>query len=501
MGFDRTMTLVKLSIDDFEESLKTNNINLSQLIKSVTIKETDEAMSQVDIVFLNVGSTLTDLFLQIKRSIIRVWFGYPAQEGEQETYEYFGTFRINEPVFIFPNNGIPTINLKGFSEEIDMAESERQVPYENKADHEIVKEIASRYQIPFGVKYVQQSYLDLEQNNGLPDVPLFTNNEIQVSVEDEEATNIDVPLLRTDNVDRGQTTQIESDYTFLTKLAKRNGFHFFIVPNPNKYGLKTSADYLRTRQYFRAGAQKRIRGDIFFGNLTEESIASLNLSTGLQLEYFPENADDSTIKSAKFSVNMFRAGLNVEIERVNPVTELNYQSHPDPIAHRSNTGPYGYWVFGDEADSTDQLPTEQSEIETYMRRMDPNSQFVLLEDIGQRIRVEEGDIPGSPQIWIRQYDPLSLFERNLEQYRQAIHRQGLWAIKGKINPVVGILCLRVRCFLTIKGVDSFSGPYYIKKATHKWANGKLEQTFDVCTFMLGKNSEPVQQLPVASENS
>jgi len=153
-------------------------VSYTKTVESVEIEDNDLLMDKAKVVLNNRGLKLTDADIFQEGSELKIWMGYPATE-----LEFMGTFYLDEPQYTF--GAKPQIILKAKGEAIRLQRTEKRRLFNKKTYSQIVREIASEYNL---------------------------------------LTDIDSSPIRYEQVSQINMT----DAQFITKLADRLGYQFFV---------------------------------------------------------------------------------------------------------------------------------------------------------------------------------------------------------------------------------------------------------------------------------
>jgi hypothetical protein len=167
---------IKISLDGQDIS----NLGFGKSLVGFEFRQ-DEFKSDMIIIDLwNKMATKTDSNIIRERAVLEVWLGSGIRSL------YLGKFIVEKPKYIFPNTELPIIRLIAFDESVKLRhDGEKRNNFFSMTDSQIVNQIAG-------------------ENGLIPDI--------------ENTTEI-----------REQETQLnETDLQFITRLAKRNGFIFYV---------------------------------------------------------------------------------------------------------------------------------------------------------------------------------------------------------------------------------------------------------------------------------
>ncbi len=486
MGYDRRFATVKVTVDgeDLADLFGVTLVEFQELILSFSINEEDESLSRFSMVIRNDGCKLTRYFIRAGLMKVRVWVGYSSftpVENSGIEFAFKGTFLIDKPKFQFPSSGYPTIVLNGFSEEIELIQSEFNYTYRNMSDDQIVQRIAERYgfrseidltRTPRASKMLLNDALGALFGTIQDKIETITTDAAEALGEAEEEGQVSEEVASVGHsildavsgmlgTASGQVTQIESDYTFMKKLAERNGFQFFIKPDPTE------------------------KGTLFFGRLTEVKMRRLGIDLFFPLKY------GEGLNSIEFTIDMFRVGLDVQLEEVNPQSTA---STPEVSWEFISA------VFTSAFDQI--IKMGQGPEQIVLELSDPAMPSTDITEIRDRIRIESGS-DKLPVVYIRQFGAGDL--EAATRYVNAIQQQGMWFISGSATPIVGIPKAACRSYVIISGVEGhFDAPYYIKSITHNWVSGKFSQTFELRSYKisgsLSGNSDGEIDIPIENED-
>jgi hypothetical protein len=473
-GMDATFTRLEVEIDgeDLASLIDQNeSFTYNKIVQRMLISDSDGSMPRLTLTLRNDGFRLAKFFIRARLMVVKIWISYLNQEENLTPIRRFlGTFYIDKPKFTYPTGQYPTITLDGFGPEILLHRTERNRVYKEMDDDEIVKEIAEHHGMSYIISYPRVSgdsdmsfggggkFIEALQGfqAGMTNVAEHVAGE---AAEASEGTALEGFANEAENVLTnilsgnfgGQTTQIDSDYNFIKKLAERNGYKFFVNPSPDSDN----------------------NGQLFFGPMNDDYMNRLGFERQpIELEY------KRNVSKVVIEPDMLLAGLNVVIEATDAKEGGGNGESGLPTLQQLREYICGMWTALSQGVQEDEVNVIENLFPTGMPRE-------MAWDIADRIRIEtkSSDLP---TIFIRQYGQQQEDIRIAETYRDALTRRGLWFVRGSVTMVTGNVFARARTFVTLSGVEShFNVPYYVNEIQHRWQNGHFRQTMAISTYMLG----------------
>lgn len=156
-------------------------------VRRITVEEHDTLADMVKVEIVNVDDELTNDVLFQEKGAMTLELGI---EGDLQS---FGTFVLEEPVFLFPEGDTPALLIVGFGQDFQLAATEKRRTFRMVTDSQIAQQIATEY--------------------GLKNFDDLTGG---ATIETTSANYEEVVQLN------------ESDIKFLQRRAELNGFLVFV---------------------------------------------------------------------------------------------------------------------------------------------------------------------------------------------------------------------------------------------------------------------------------
>ncbi|MEW6556035.1 MAG: hypothetical protein AB1349_01620 [Elusimicrobiota bacterium] len=152
---DRSQPVYRIKI----EGVDLEKFGYNFIVESVMTEEHDTLADISKVVIVNKDLKFTNDLMFLEKSKMEIFLGYP------EELEYKGCFYLDEPKFVFPEQGTPKIILSGKGEEISLAYSEKRRVFRNITDSELAEKIAKEYGLKTDIEPTKKRYDQISQMN------------------------------------------------------------------------------------------------------------------------------------------------------------------------------------------------------------------------------------------------------------------------------------------------------------------------------------------------